>query len=60
MGIAIIALLAVLLMKAIAGKLYSDCKVGIWLAVITIVVMTGMVMTVIFDKVSLIPVLLLL
>ena len=60
MGIAIIALLAVLLMKAIAGKLYSDCKVGIWLVVITIVVMTGMVITVIFDKVSLIPVLLLL
>ncbi len=59
MGIAIIVLLAVLLMKALAGKLYSDCKVGIWLAVITIVVMTGMVITVIFDKVSLIPVLLL-
>ncbi len=60
MGIAIIVLLAVLLKKALAGKLYSDCKVGIWLAVITIVVMTGMVITVIFDKVSLIPVLLLL
>ena len=60
MGIAIIVLLAVLLMKALAGKLYSDCKVGIWLAVITIVVMTGMVITVIYDKVSLISVLLLL
>lgn len=60
MGIAIIVLLAVIIMKAIAGKLYNDCKVGIWLAVITIVVMTGMVITVIYDKVSLISVLLLL
>ena len=60
MGIAIIVLLAVLLMKALAGKLYSDCKVGIWLAMITIVVMMGTVIIVIFGKASLIPVLLLL
>lgn len=59
MGVALLTLAALLVMKTVAGKIYDDCKVGIWVAMIAIVVVTGMVITAVFDKVSLIPVLLL-
>lgn len=60
MGVAVLTLVAVMVMKAVAGKIYEDCKVGIWLAVIAVVFLTGMVITAIFEKIALIPVLLLL
>lgn len=60
MGVAVLMLVAVKVIKAVAGKIYEDCKVGIWLAVIAVLFLTGMVISAVFEKIALIPVLLLL
>lgn len=57
MGIAVMTVLALAILKALAGKIYDDCKIGIWLTVITVVVLTGWLVSAIFDKISLIPIL---
>ena len=38
MGVAVMTVLALAILKALAGKIYADCKIGIWLTVITVVV----------------------
>ena len=57
MGVAVMTVLALAILKALAGKIYDDCKIGIWLTVITVVVLTGWLISAIFDKISLIPIL---
>lgn len=57
MGVAVMTVLALAILKALAGKIYDDCKIGIWLTVITVVVLTGWLVSAIFDKISLIPIL---
>ncbi|SDC29904.1 hypothetical protein SAMN04487864_104246 [Succiniclasticum ruminis] len=57
MGVAVMTVLALAILKALVGKIYADCKIGIWLTVITVVVLTGWLVSAIFDKISLIPIL---
>ena len=57
MGVAVMTVLALAILKALAGKIYDDCKIGIWLTVITVVVLAGSLISAIFDKISLIPIL---
>ena len=57
MGVAVMTVLALAILKALAGKFYDECKIGIWLTVITVVVLTGWLISAIFDKISLIPIL---
>ena len=57
MGVAVMTVLALAILKALAGKIYADCKNGIWLTVTTVVVLAGWLVTTIFDKISLIPIL---
>ena len=57
MGVAVMTVLALAILKALAGNIYDDCKIGIWLTVITVVVLTGWLVSAIFDKISLIPIL---
>ena len=57
MGIAVMTVLALAILKALAGKIYDDCKIGIWLTVITVVVLSGWLVSAIFEKISLIPIL---
>ena len=59
MGVTVLTVLAALVLKAIAVKVYDDCKVGIWIAIIVTVLLGGWLLTVILDKISFIPVLLL-
>ena len=60
MGIAVMTVLALAILKALAGKIYAEFKIGIWLTVITAVVLAGWLISAIFDKISLIPIFLLL
>ena len=55
MGVAVMTVLALAIVKA--GQFYADCKIGIWLTVITVVVLAGWLVSAIFDKISLIPIL---
>ena len=57
MGVAVMTVLALAILKALAGKIYADCKIGIWLTVITVVVLAGWLVSSFFDKISLIPIL---
>lgn len=57
MGVAVMTVLALAILKALAGKIYDDCKIGIWLTVITVVVLSGWLVSAIFEKISLIPIL---
>ena len=57
MGVAVMTVLALAILKALAGKIYDDCKIGIWLTVIAVVVLAGWLVSAIFDKISLIPIL---
>jgi len=57
MGVAVMTVLALAILKALVGKIYADCKIGIWLTVITVVVLAGWLVSAIFDKISLIPIL---
>ena len=57
MGVAVMTVLALAILKGLAGKIYDDCKIGIWLTVITVVVLAGWLVSAIFDKISLIPIL---
>ena len=59
MGVAVMTVLALAILKALAGKIYADCKIGVWLTVITIVVLAGWLISAVFDKISLIPIFLL-
>ena len=59
MGAAVMTVLALAILKALAGKIYAECKIGIWLTVITAVVLAGWLISAIFDKISLIPIFLL-
>ena len=59
MAITVLTVLAALVLKAIAVKVYDDCKVGIWIAIIVTVLLGGWLLTVILDKISFIPVFLL-
>ena len=57
MGVAVMTVLALAILKALAGNIYDDCKIGIWLTVITVVLLAGWLVSAIFDKISLIPIL---
>ena len=57
MGVAVMTVLALAILKALAGKIYDDCKIGIWLTVIAVVLLAGWLVSAIFDKISLIPIL---
>ena len=57
MGVAVMTVLALAILKALSGKIYDDCKIGIWLTVITVVLLAGWLVSAIFDKISLIPIL---
>ena len=59
MAITVLTVLAALILKAIAVKVYDDCKVGIWIAIVITVVIGGWLLTTILDKISFIPVFLL-
>ncbi len=59
MGVAVMTFLALAILKALAGKIYADCKLGIWLTVITVVLLAGWLLSAVFDKISLIPIFLL-
>jgi hypothetical protein len=59
MAITVLTVLAALVLKAIAVKVYDDCKVGIWIAIILTVLFGGGLLTTILDKISFIPVFLL-
>ena len=57
MGVAVMTVLALAILKVLAGKIYAECKISIWLTVITVVVLAGWLVSAIFDKISLIPIL---
>ena len=57
MAITVLTVLAALVLKAIAVKVYDDCKIGIWVAIIITVLLGGWLLTAILDKISFIPVL---
>lgn len=59
MAITVLTVLAALVLKAISVKVYDDCKVGIWVAIILTVLFGGWLLTTILDKISFIPVFLL-
>ena len=59
MGVTVLTVLAALVLKAIAVKVYDDCKIGIWIVIIVTVLFGGWLLTAIFAKISFIPVLLL-
>ena len=59
MGVTVLTVLAALVLKAIAVKVYDDCKIGIWIAIIVTVLFGGWLLTAILAKISFIPVLLL-
>ena len=60
MGVAVMTVLALAILKALVGKIYAECKIGVWVTVITVVVLVGWLISAIFDKISLIPIFLLL
>ena len=59
MAITVLTVLAALVLKAIAVNVYDECKVGIWIAIIITMLFGGWLLTVIWDKISFIPVFLL-
>ena len=59
MGVTVLTVLAALVLKAIAIKLYDDFKIGIWIAIVVTVLFGGWFLTTILSKVSFIPVFLL-
>jgi hypothetical protein len=56
MGVAVLTVLALAILKALAGKIYAEFKIGIWLTLITTVVLAGWLVSAIFNKISLIPI----
>jgi len=60
MGAVVMMLLLTVILKMLAEKIYADCKISIWLTMIVTVVLAGWLISVIFDKILLIPFLLLL
>ncbi|MBO5638212.1 MAG: hypothetical protein J5906_11980 [Acidaminococcaceae bacterium] len=59
MGVTVLTVLAALVLKAIAVKLYDDYKIGIWIAIVVTVLFGGWFLTTILSKVSFIPMFLL-
>lgn len=59
MGVTVLTVLAALVLKAIAMKVYDDYKIGIWIAIIIAVLFSGWLLTTILSKISFIPVFLL-
>ena len=59
MGVTVLTVLAALVLKAIAIKLYDDFKIGIWIAIVVTVLFGGWLLTTILSKVSFIPLFLL-
>lgn len=59
MGVTVLTVLAALVLKAIAIKLYDDFKIGIWIAIVVTVLFGGWLLTTILSKVSFVPVFLL-
>jgi hypothetical protein len=59
MGVTVLTVLAALVLKAIAVKVYDGCKIGIWIAIIVTVLFGGWLLSAIMAKISFIPVLLL-
>lgn len=55
MAIVAFSVLTMLVMKSVAGKIYEDCKVAIWLTVILIAGLCA----VLLSKILLIPIVLL-
>ena len=58
MAITVFTILAALVIKKVAQTVYDDCKVGIWITGILVAVLAALIISAIFDKISLIPVLL--
>ena len=58
MAITVFTLLAALAIKKIVQSVYDDCKVGIWITGVLVAVLTALIISAIFEKISLIPVLL--
>ena len=56
MGVAVLTVLAALVLKAIAVKVYDDCKIGIWVTIVVTVLFGSWLLTTILSKVSFIPV----
>lgn len=59
MGVAVLTVLTALVLKAIAVKVYDDCKIGIWIAIVVTVLFGGWLLSTVLDKISFIPVFLL-
>lgn len=59
MGVTVLTVLAALVLKAIAVKVYDDCKIGIWIVIIVTVLFGDWLLSAILAKISFIPVLLL-
>ena len=59
MGVTVLTVLAALVLKAITVKVYDDSKIGIWIAIVVIVLFGVWFLTTILSKVSFIPVFLL-
>ena len=58
MALTVFTLLTALAIKKIAQTVYDDCKVGIWVTGILVTVLAALIISAIFDKISLIPILL--
>lgn len=59
MGVAVLTVLTALVLKAIAVKVYDNCKIGIWIAIVVTVLFGGWLLSTVLDKISFIPVFLL-
>lgn len=59
MAITVFTILAALVIKKVAQTIYSDCKTGIWITVVLVTVLAALLISAVFNKISLIPILLL-
>ena len=54
-----LSVLAMFVIKAVAGRIYKDCKAAVWLMVAVTVVLCAALFVTVIGKVALIPVFLL-
>ena len=59
MAITVCTILAALVIKKVVQTIYTDCKTGIWVTVILVAVLMALLISAVFNKISLIPILLL-
>jgi hypothetical protein len=58
MAITVFTILVALVIKKIIQTVYDDCKVGFWITCVLVAVLVALIISAIFEKISLIPVLL--